>query len=112
MCIRDSSLTAAADQLLAETALATAAEPERESQQDHLPKLYIDESKFDSVVDKLDINTIDESMSDLLGVVSPAAREKPKPMHRLLIIRVIQTQLDDLFDQQLKADPLSTSREF
>lgn len=109
---QDDSLTAAADQLLAAAALATEAKPEQDSQQDRLPELDIDESKFDSIVDKLDTNAIDESMNDLLGVVSPAAREKPKPVHRMLIIRVIQTQLDDLFDQQLKTDPLSTSREF
>jgi len=109
---QDDSLTAAADQLLAEAALATKAKPERDSPQDRLPELDIDESKFDSVVNKLGTNAIDETMSDLLGVISPATREKSKPLHRLLTIRVIQTQLDDLFDQQLKADPLSTSREF
>ena len=107
---QDDSLTTAADQLLAEAALATEAKPERD-QQDRLPELDIDESKFDSIVDKLDINAIDESMRDSLGI-GAAVREKPKPMHRLLMIRVIQTQLDDLFDQQLKVDPLSTSREF
>ena len=107
---QDDSLTTAADQLLAEAALATEAKPERD-QQDRLPELDIDESKFDSIVDKLDLNAIDESMRDSLGI-GAAVREKPKPMHRLLMIRVIQTQLDDLFDQQLKVDPLSTSREF
>ena len=105
------SLTAAADQLLAEATSVTEAESEQ-NQQDRLPELDIDESKFDSIVDKLNVNVIDESMNDTLGVGSPAVREKPKPMHRLLMIRVIQTQLDDLFDQQLKTDPLSTSREF
>ena len=109
---QDDSLIAAADQLLAKTALATEATSERDSQQDRLPKLDIDESKFDSIVDKLNINAINESMEGLLGVGSPAVREKPKPMHRLLMIRVIRTQLDDLFDHQLKIDPLSTSREF
>ena len=107
---QDDSLAAAADQLLAEAALAVEEKSER-AQQDRLPELDIDESKFDSIVEKLDINAIDESMKDSLGI-GTAVREKPKPMHRLLMIRVIQTQLDDLFDQQLKVDPLSTSREF
>lgn len=107
---QDDSLAAAADQLLAEAALATEAKSER-AQQNRLPELDIDESKFDSIVEKLEINTINESMKDSLGI-GTAVREKPKPMHRLLMIRVIQTQLDDLFDQQLKVDPLSTSREF
>jgi len=110
------SLTAAADQLLADAASVTEAKPdeakpESDSQQDRLPELDIDESKFDSIVDKLDINAIDQSMKESLGI-GAAVREKPEPMHRLLMIRVIQTQLDDLFNPQLKADPLSTSREF
>ena len=110
------SLTAAADQLLADAASVTEAKPdeakpESDSQQDRLPELDIDESKFDSIVDKLDINAIDQSMKESLRI-GAAVREKPEPMHRLLMIRVIQTQLDDLFNPQLKADPLSTSREF
>jgi len=111
---QDESLTAAADELLAQASSNIELKPE----QDHLPevslpKLSIDESKFDSIVSALDVNDIDESFKRSLGTdLKPAAREKPKPLHRLLMIRVVQTQLDDLFDRQVVADPLSTSREF
>jgi len=76
--------------------------------------LNIDESKFDSIVGKLDINDISQSLTEAFGGgLEPAAREKPQPFHRLLMIRVVQTQLDDLFDrQQVEQEPLSTSDEF
>ena len=116
---QDDSLTGAADELLAQASLPI----EPESSQDRsselslpklsLPELSIDESKFDSIVGALDINDIDESLKKSLGLeLQPGAREKPEPLHRLLMIRVVQTQLDDLFDRQVVADPLSTSREF
>ena len=136
---QDESLTAAADELLAQASLNI----ELESKQDlvpelssselssselssselssselssselSLPELSIDESKFDSVVGALDINDIDDSLKQSIGgVLQPGVREKPKPLHRLLMIRVVQTQLDDLFDRQVVGDPLSTSREF
>jgi len=81
---------------------------------DRLPELDIDESKFDSIVGKLDINDISQSLTESFGGgLEPAEIEKPKPFHRLLMIRVVQTQLDDLFDrQQAEQEPLSTSDEF
>ena len=111
------SLTAAASELLAQAnlslELASESEPEPITEQDHLPELSIDESKFDSIVGALDINDINDPLKRSLGdELQPATREKPKPLHRLLMIRVVQTQLDDLFDRQVVADPLSTSREF
>lgn len=108
----DDSLTAAADQLLVDASLDREAKPKSAVEQGRLPELDIDESKFDSIVDKLDIDDIDAPLKDSMGVSEPAVREKPKPMHRLLMIRVVHTQLDDLFDQQVKTAPLSTSREF
>ena len=78
-----------------------------------MPELDIDESKFDAIVGALDINDIDESLKKSLGAeFLSGTLEKPKPLHRLLMIRVVQTQLDDLFNRQVVADPLSTSREF
>ena len=110
---QDDSLTAVADQLLLEATLDSSPEPDL----DRLPTLNIDESKFDSIVGGLDIDEIDKSLRKSLrkslGVdLEPAIREKPKPLHRLLMIRVVQTQLDDLFDRQVEAESLSTSREF
>ena len=103
------SLTAAADELLAQASSTT----ENAAEEISLPELSIDESKFDSIVSSLDVNDIDESFKRSLGVeLQPAAQEKPEPLHRLLMIRVVQTQLDDLFNRQVVADPLSTSREF
>ena len=110
---QDDSLTAAADQLLAQATLGAESKIEPDVEQDRLPELSIDESKFDSIVGKLDIDEISQSLTESMGVsLHQATREKPKPLHRLLMIRVVQTQLDDLFDQQVKPDPLSTSREF
>ena len=109
----DESLTGAADKLLAQARLETEPTSELNSEEASLPELDIDESKFDSIIGALDINDIDESLKRSLGAdLQPAAREKPKPLHRLLMIRIVQTQLDDLFDPQVEADPLSTSQEF
>ena len=106
---QDESLTAAADELIAQASLNV----DPESQQERLPELDIDESKFDSIVGALDINEIDKSLRNLVEPgLEPSKRQKPKPLHRLLLIRVVQTQLDDLFDRQDTADPLSTSKEF
>ncbi len=112
---QDDRLAAAADQLLAEAGLGQEKQKEKaepDGEQDRLPELDIDESKFDSILGKLDISDIDEPLQDTLGVSQPAVREKPEALHRLLMIRVVQTQLDDLFDQQLNTAPLATSHEF
>ena len=34
--------------------------------------------------------------------------EEPPPLHRLLMIRVVQTQLDDLFEESHQAEPLTS----
>lgn len=82
-------------------------------QENSLPELGIDQSKFKDVIDDLDIDDVDRSLMDSLGAsLSKPTIEKPKPLHRLLMIRVVQTQLDDLFDDQAVAEPLTTSREF
>ena len=113
---QDESLTAAADELLAQASSNVDPESEQDRLPDpelSLPKLSIDESKFDSIIGALDIDDIDDSLRKAMGVtLQPATREKPKPLHRLLMIRVVHTQLDDLFDRQVVTDPLSTSREF
>ena len=130
----DDSLTAAADELLAQASLNVDSKPDKDRLEEpsleelslkepsleelslpklSLPKLNIDESKFDSIVSALDVNDIDESLKKSLGVeLQTATQEKPEPLHRLLMIRVVQTQLDDLFHREVVADPLSTSREF
>ena len=116
---QDKSLAGAADELVAQARSEVNSEPEQDraledsSAEDNLPELSIDESKFDSIVGALDITNIDESLRNSFGAgLQPATRAKPKPLHRLLMIRVVQTQLDDLFNRQVVADPLSTSPEF
>ena len=111
---QDDSLASAADQLLAQATTEADSKSTSDADQDRLPELNIDESKFDSIVGKLDIDDISQSLTEAFGVgLEPAAREKPQPFHRLLMIRVVQTQLDDLFDrQQVEQEPLSTSDEF
>ena len=111
---QDDSLASAADQLLAQATSEADSKSTSDVDQDRLPELNIDESKFDSIVGKLDINDISQSLTEAFGGgLEPAAREKPQPFHRLLMIRVVQTQLDDLFDrQQVEQEPLSTSDEF
>ncbi len=82
-------------------------------QEDSLPELGIDQSKFKDLIDDLDIDDVDRSLMDSLGAgFGKPTIEKPQPLHRLLMIRVVQTQLDDLFDDQAVAEPLTTSREF
>jgi len=111
---QDDSLAAAADQLLAQATSDIDSGSTSDTDLDRLPELDIDESKFDSIVGKLDINDISQSLTESFGGgLEPAEIEKPKPFHRLLMIRVVQTQLDDLFDrQQAEQEPLSTSDEF
>lgn len=85
----------------------------QDRQERTLPELGIDESKFDDLIGDLEIDDVDRSLMDSLGAaLEKPAIAKPAPMHRLLMIRVVQTQLDDLFDDQVAAEPLTTSREF
>ena len=55
-----------------------------------------------------ELDEIDRLLAQDLALGGKAKREKPKPMHRLMLIRVIQTQLDDLFSSTEEIEPLTS----
>jgi hypothetical protein len=93
---------------------ANSNQPSDRNSDQQLPELKIDQSKFSDLITELEAADVDQSLAKSLGdeIYGQPKQDKPTPLHRLLLIRIVQTQMDDLFDQKSTVEPLTSSSEY